>query len=124
MQYSPKLKRVMQEIKDILSRENIAGVVVLHEPGAVEYLVKVDPTYSCAKLQDGKLLMKATADEFGGDTTKRNRLIADTANMLHMTADAIGPIAIALLESSKFIDKHVEARHDGYSHSCHSSQNN
>lgn len=114
----------MEEIKDILSREDIAGVVILHEPGAVEYLVKIDPTYSCAKLKDGKLLMKTKADEFGGDKSKRNKVIADTANMLHMTAGAIGPIAIGLLDSSKFIDNMVEARHDGYNHSSHSSQNN
>jgi len=30
MQYSPKLKKAMEEIKAILKRDDIAGIVVLH----------------------------------------------------------------------------------------------
>lgn len=50
MQYSPKLKKAMEDIKKILHENDIAGFVVLHTPGFSEYLNRVDPSYSCAKL--------------------------------------------------------------------------
>lgn len=49
---SPKLKEVMAKIKQILDEEDIAGFVVLHEPGAGEFLLKIDPTYSSAKFEE------------------------------------------------------------------------
>ena len=42
MQYSPKLKRVLAEIKAILDKEDIAGSIVLHTPGFGEFLLKID----------------------------------------------------------------------------------
>lgn len=46
MQYSPKLKIAMDEIKQVLKKHDIAGFVVLHTPGFTEYLNRVDPSYS------------------------------------------------------------------------------
>ena len=57
MQYSPKLKISISEIKAILEKHDIAGSIVLHTPGNSEYLMHINPTYSCAKLQDGGIRM-------------------------------------------------------------------
>lgn len=46
MQYSPKLKKAMAEIKAIADKYDIAAIVCLHTPGHGEYLLKVDPLYS------------------------------------------------------------------------------
>lgn len=43
MQYDPKLKKVMEQIKGILKDNDITGFVVLHSPGFSEYLNHVQP---------------------------------------------------------------------------------
>lgn len=53
MQYSPKLKKAAEEIKQILQKYDIAANVILHTSGHSEYLLHITPTYSCAWLEDG-----------------------------------------------------------------------
>jgi hypothetical protein len=50
MKYSPKLRTAMEEIKAVIKKHDIAGVVVLHTPGYGEHFIKIDPSYSCAKI--------------------------------------------------------------------------
>lgn len=59
MQYSPKLKKAMEEIKRILKDHDIAASVVLHTPGHSEYYLRINPSYSCATLNKGELRVKA-----------------------------------------------------------------
>jgi len=70
MQYSPKLKVAMEEIKAILAKNDIAGMVLLHTPGHGEYFIKVDPTYSCAFIENEKLRIRSKLAEYGGDRKK------------------------------------------------------
>lgn len=124
MQYSPKLKRAIQEIKDILSREDIAGVVIVHEPGFSEFLVKVDPTYSCAKIQDGQLRVKSKKEDFKENPAMREKVVQNTANMLHMLGTNGGHCILPIMEMSSKVDRQIEAEHGRGRSSSHNTQNN
>jgi hypothetical protein len=57
MDYSPKLREAARKIKQILKQANIAGCVVLHTPGYVEFFDELSPSYSAVKYTltpDGK----------------------------------------------------------------------
>ena len=124
MQYSPKLKRAIQEIKDILSREDIAGVVILHEPGFSEFLVKVDPTYSCARIQDGQLRVKSKKEDFKQNPAMREKVVQNTANMLHMLGKNGGHCILPIMEMSSKVDRQIEAEHGKRNYTDHNNQNN
>ncbi len=54
---SPKMTMVTAELKEVLARYDVAAVVVLHEPGAVNYFMKLDPSYSLASLTNGQMAL-------------------------------------------------------------------
>lgn len=47
---SPKMQMLTAELREVLGRYDVAAVVVLHEQGAVNYFMKLDPSYSLASL--------------------------------------------------------------------------
>jgi hypothetical protein len=124
MQYSPKLKKAMEEIKQVFSKYDLGGIVVIHEPGFSEYLYKIDPSYSAAKLMDGGVRITARAEQYGGDKEKRNKAIADTSNLLMHIAQAGGRLVMNTIDVSKQLDAVVDAEHTGGGHSSHTEQNN
>lgn len=124
MQYSPKLKRAIQEIKDILSREDIAGVIILHEPGFSEFLVKLNPTYYCARIMDGQLKVKSKKNDFRENPAMRERIVSNTANMLHMLGTNGGHCILPIMEMSSKLDRQIEAEHGKGGFSNHNTQNN
>lgn len=124
MQYSPKLKKAMQEIKDILSKHDIAGMVVIHTPGHSEFLNKMDPTYSILKIKGDEVRMRATAADYNGDLAARNKAIADTCNMLHSITATTGQMLMPLMDLSDKVDKILNASHDGPGFTSHTTQNN
>ncbi len=125
MQYSPKLKKAMEEIKDIISKYDIAATVVLHTPGYSEYLKAISPSYSCAKFEaNDKVRFRCKAEDFGGDKEKRNKMLADTSNMLNLLAEVSGREIMAIMQLSEYFDKIVDAEHGNGGHSSHSQQNN
>jgi hypothetical protein len=124
MQYSPKLKKAMQEIKDILSKHDIAGIVVIHTPGHTEFLNKLNPTYSCCKINGDQIRVKAKLEDFNGNKQARNKVISDTANMLHSISMVTGKMLMPLIDLSQQVDKIIDASHNGEGFSSHTTQNN
>lgn len=122
MQYSPKLKKAMEEIKAIVEKHDIAAVVVLTEPGHSEYLQKVNPSFSCARFEAGSLRITAKASEIGKQ--KRDELLTNTSNMFKLLADNTARIASTMIQCSTFIDTHTGADHTRGGHTSHDQQNN
>jgi len=124
MQYSPKLKKAMEEIKLVLAKYDIAGFVVIHTPGNSEYFIKIDPTYSCAKFEGDMVRIKAKLSEYGGNKELWTEKVSDTANMFSLISETAGKTIIGLIEVSEKLDQIVDAEHFDNGHSSHTQQNN
>lgn len=124
MQYSPKLKMAMDEIKEVLKKHDIAASVVLHTPGWSEYLLRIDTSYSCAAISEKGIRLKAKAEDFGGDVDLMSRTLSNTANMLHNLHKVGLHNSTALGQVSKQVDMLLESKHTDGEHTSHSQQNN
>lgn len=124
MQYSPKLKKAMEEIKTILKRHDIAGMVVLHTPGHSEYLNHISPTYSCAKQEGDMIRFRAKKEDFHNNAELRDQCIADTSNMFSLISEVGSQNILGLLNVSEKFDKIINAEHGDSSHTSHTTQNN
>jgi len=128
MNYSPRLKKAMQEIEAILKREDIAGSIVLHRPGFAEHLLHISPSYSCATIHHGTkqdhIRLKARSADHNGDKEKVRQLVTDTSNMMMHLSTLVGVHAIELMNASELLDTYTGAEHGPSSHSSHTEQNN
>ena len=118
MQYSPKLKRVIAEIKAIIETNDIAGFVCLVEPGNSEYLHVINPSFSVARF-DGSQIRIQTKNIKGSPNEKR-LMLEKTSNMFALLSTTVAKNGLSLLEVSKYVDSQVGAKHTG---SSHTSQN-
>lgn len=125
MQYSPKLKKAMEDIKSILKKYDIAGMVILHTPGNSEYFIELNPSYSCAKSNGDSVRIKAKLQEdFHGDKQAREKNVADTTNMFSLLSEVGMRISLSLSDVSERLDKIVNAEHFDGCHSSQTEQNN
>jgi hypothetical protein len=124
MQYSPKLKKAAEEIKQILLKYDIAANVVLHTPGNSEYLLHITPTYSCAWLENDKLRFRAKKEDYNGNVMIRDKKISDTCNMLRLLADTAAQNALALVHVADYFDKKIGLDHEDGQETSHTTQNN
>jgi hypothetical protein len=131
MDYSPKLKKIMQQIKNILDAEDVAGVVVIHEPGFSEYLNRITPKYACLSIEtapDPKtgeplqgIRMRALESELGKE--KRDKVIGDTANMLVHLNNGIGRIGLHNMQVQQLFETKFEIIKGDDKHSSDTTQN-
>lgn len=84
LQYSPKLRAALEEIKAVCKKHDIAGAFVLHEPGFAEYGLAFEPSYSLCKLISNGYKIEITPETCAGDKMKLNKAVAQTANMVMM----------------------------------------
>jgi len=126
MQYSPKLKTAAKEIDEILKKHDIGAFVVLHTPGHSEYLMNIDPSYSCAKWEENGLLkLRAKAEDFGGDKEMLNKKLTETSNMLSLLCHTSNNVISQLEIISKTLDYAIKATHfDTGPSTSHIEQNN
>lgn len=124
MKYSPKLKTAMERIKAILKEYDIAGTIVLHTPGFSEYLLKIDPSYSVAKIEGEGLKIKANLADYSGDKIARDKALNDTVNLTSHFADINGMVAINMIDVLDELKKHMDIESFDGGHSSHISQNN
>ncbi len=106
---SPKLKRAMERIKKILEEEDVAGLCVIHEPGFSEYYLKLDPSYSCCKFDGKGVKIRAKKEELGKE--KRDKMLADTSNMLYHLTQTTGSVIYPFFQISEDLDKQLNAEH-------------
>lgn len=73
------------ELKEVLGRYDVAAVVILHEPGTVNYFMKVDPSYSLASLVEGKVSMAPAPPNIAQPDAPSPKA-ADTVNLFRNLA--------------------------------------
>lgn len=119
MLYSPKLKNAMSEILEIINKYDIAALVILHADGGGgdgfgETLLKIDPSYSVAKIQGVNLVkFKARLEEdFKGNRRLMKHKLAATANMLNILGIKAGELSLGVMDISEQFDKIIDVHHD------------
>lgn len=122
MQYSPKLKIAIGEIKEILKKHDIAGFVALHTPGFTEYLNHVEASYSCASIADGGIRFKLKTAEVGKERAKE---IADgTYNMITHFSDILASHAMLYMQAHDMLKEKWNGEDGKGNHTSHDQQNN
>ena len=129
MQYSPKLKRAMEQINKILKDNDIGGYVVIHSPehgGHSEYLFELTPKYSCVEWfpQKDGVKIKGKLIHYNGNKDLRDKKLNATINMLHHLSTVTGQNSLNLMQISDKADKTWEAEHGGGGFTSEQQQNN
>jgi hypothetical protein len=108
-----KLKIARTEIEAILAKHDLAGVAVLHTPGMSEFFHHIQPSYSCAWIDDSvpMLRVKSKLADYGGDRARRLHDQAATANMFAAISNQLGHAALMFLDCSTVVDKTLNAQH-------------
>lgn len=122
MQYSPKLKTAMEEIKSILNKHDIAGFFVIHTPGFSEYLNHVSPSYSCAKMEGGEFRVKLKTAEVGREKAKK--IAEGTLNMVTHFAEQVGKHAMFYIDAEEMLKKYWTSDETRGGETSHEQQNN
>lgn len=125
MQYSPKLKKAMEEIKEIVKKYDIGALVTLHDPGNSEYWNHITPSYSLMKVNGDEIRLKANLkNDFSGNKQLMQKRLSDTANMLSLLAETSAKQTLMIMQVSDAVDKALEATHTEGGHTSHTQQNN
>lgn len=125
MQYSPKLKNAMDEMKEILIKYDIGGSIILHDPsGHSEYLLKIDPSYSCARFEGDYLRVKSKLTDYDGDKDAQKKSLTDTINMISHIKDISRNTASQLNTLEDKLKGFVDFEHTKGSDTSHTQQNN
>lgn len=124
MQYSPKLKAAMEQIKNIIEENDIAGMVILHSPGSIEHLLALQPSYSAVQMKDNIIGVETALDKYT-DQKEWQEKMSNTSGMLYMVSQVASKQTISLLALSENLDKTLGATHNGIGNgSTHQEQNN
>lgn len=112
--FDPKLKMASDDIKKILEKYDVAGVVILHTPTHTEFLMKVDTTYSLAWLDSQRkfkvkepeaptsLLARTDAEEEAWQK-QRAEAIFKTLNMMVNLQIVTTNVMVALMQAQQYI---------------------
>lgn len=117
----------MEEIKKIMIDNDIAGSVVLHQPGHGEFFFHVATSYSCAKIDNVKGAIRIRAklkEDFNGDKEKQKQVVTDTINMVSVMQEITGQLFMTfddlMNQAKESMD--IDERRGGTTH--HVNQNN
>lgn len=131
MQYSPKLKRIAEQMKKILKDNDVAGYFVIHTcspdgSGHSEFVVELTPSYSAVEWSPTRdsIKIKGKKEHYNGDTKKRDTKLAQTTNMLHHLSTRTMEDGLMLARVSDMADKTWDAEHGGGGLSSTQEQNN
>lgn len=112
-----RLKIARAEIEAVLKRHDLGGAVVLHTPGMAEFFYDVQPSYSCAWIDQaaGIVRMKSKAADYAGDVDAQLRDQAATAQLFNALGMDCSKAGLMFLDVSDVVDKafNVEAHTAG-----------
>ena len=113
----------MEEIKAIIEKHDIAAMVILHTPGFTEYLNKIDPSYSCAKVahNGSGIEVRLKGAEVGKE--KARQLATDTFNLVTLMADTLAPTAMMYMQAQEFLKAKWGGTEGPGTHTSHAEQN-
>lgn len=97
--HSPKLQMAALEIKEIMNKHDVAGVIDLFIPGFNEIVIKIDPSFSCVEVNELSQLRinPPIVDPSAPEIAKKK--IADTLNMLGNIRIYLGQVSRVLTQA-------------------------
>jgi hypothetical protein len=124
MNYSPKLKTAMEEIKAVVKKHDIAALVVLHTPEFSEYLFAIDPTYSAMRFTDrpGEIRIKTDSKEMGKEVAEK--FAQDTSNMITHFQDQLDAMSTMIDYLAGILDRVWKTERIEGKRTDHNQQNN
>lgn len=122
MQYSPKLKKAMEEIKAIAKKYDVAAFVVLHTPGFSEYLNHLDTSYSCVYATEEGIRVRLKEKEVGKE--KAEQLADGSFNMVTHFAEIVGKHALMYMDMQEMLQRKWNGKSFGGEETSHGQQNN
>lgn len=87
MDYSPKLKEAMAEIKTVLEKHDIAAYVVLYENHLSEFLLKIDPSWGLCRFEGQGIRFRSKLTEFDGNREAQKNATEVSIGMFRHFAD-------------------------------------
>lgn len=113
-----RLKVARAEIEAILKKHDLAGVVVLHTPGMTEFFYDIQPSYSCAWIDEAAQIVrvKSKLADYGGNAAAQLLDQAATAQLLHSFGMECAQAGIMFLDVAEVVDKKLGAEHTPATH--------
>ncbi len=124
MQYSPKLKMAMEEMKAIFKKHDIGGFVILHTPCHGEFLNQLSPSYSCIVVNGDHVRFKSKLSDYGGDKQAWQKKTTDSLNLLQTVTELCGHIILPLINLTERLENDLDAQGGPGDISSHTTQNN
>lgn len=86
-----RLKIARIRIEQVLKEHDLAGVVLLHTPGMVEFFYDIQPSYSCCWIDEAAqmLRVKSKRADYGGDVARQTHDRRASANMAASLFDSL-----------------------------------
>lgn len=119
MTYSDKLKLAMAEIKEVLTRHDLAAYVVLYEGHCSEYLLRIDPSWSVARLEDGGIRFRSKLTEFGGDKQAQKHATELTVGMFKHFDDLLMQHLYTFQQILTMLSETLQIEHTNATHTPH-----
>ena len=107
----PKLKAARAEIEALLKRYDIAGVVVLHEPGFGEQFWFLHPAYSKLTGDFPVFRLRSKVSDYGGDRAAQKADLEATGNMARLLADMLGGVELNFINLADWVDERLGLEH-------------
>lgn len=121
MDYSPKLKEAIKEMRDIAKKYDIAAFIVLHTPDYSGYLNHLDTSYSCLKVEKGGVRVHLSEREVGID---RAQVLAEQSyNLVSLFSEVIGHHALMYIEMQKLMEETWDCKAEPTKHTPHDELN-
>jgi hypothetical protein len=111
MEQETVLKVAAEEIKEILRKYDIAGIVSLHNVGFGEYFMHLRTSYSCAyQISDETMVFKSKREDYKTQEEHIKKL-SDTANMLEILKYCVGMNYMSIHGMAEDMNKITNAEH-------------
>ena len=106
-----KLKVAAEEIKEILKKHDIAGIIALHTPGHGEFVTHLHTSYSCAYMYEDNILRFYSKQSDYQSKEEHIKKMLTTSNMMRVLSDITGMLYLQLDKLSKLLDDTVGVEH-------------
>lgn len=105
---SPKMQMCKSELKEVLSRYDVAAVIILHEPGTVNYFMKLDPSYSLASMSNGQVALAPSQNIENPEvpTVKAHETVNLFRNLSGMTQRVLQSLSNSLTAAQAYYNLH------------------